>query len=231
MDASYTSDEIYQILEKEIIDLDIKPGQALSENTLCNRFSVSRTPIRSVLQRLQLNGLVTITPYKGTVVTLLDFDIINQIIYQRIAVETMVLRDFVNSCGPMDIEHIRHNINTMHALLAQPSFEINVFYQIDSLLHEIWFRSTRKMYLWECFQKAQCHYSRFRMLDIVEAKNFSEILHEHEEILALVENKNIDAIEPLMKKHLYGGITRLGQLIFTDFKNYFVPTDGMQLEF
>ncbi len=225
METSYTSDEIYQILEKEIIDLDIKPGQNLSEHTLCSRFSVSRTPIRSVLQRLQLNGLVTVTPYKGTVVTLLDFEIINQIIYQRIAVETMVLRDFVNNCDPVDVERIRHNIKTMQALLAEKIFETNSFYEIDSLLHEIWFRSTRKMYLWECFQKAQCHYSRFRMLDIVETKNFIEILHEHQEILALVENKDIDAIEPLMKKHLYGGITRLGHLIFTDFKSYFVSND------
>ncbi len=44
---------IYQILKKEILDLTLKPGQSISEHEICNRFSVSRTPVRTVLQRLQ----------------------------------------------------------------------------------------------------------------------------------------------------------------------------------
>ena len=45
------TDELYHILEDEICTLKILPGEALSENQLCKRFGVSRTPIRSVLQR------------------------------------------------------------------------------------------------------------------------------------------------------------------------------------
>lgn len=44
------TDELYHILEDEICALKILPGEALSENQLCKRFGVSRTPIRSVLQ-------------------------------------------------------------------------------------------------------------------------------------------------------------------------------------
>lgn len=47
------TDELYHILEDEICTLKILPGEALSENQLCKRFGVSRTPIRSVLQRLE----------------------------------------------------------------------------------------------------------------------------------------------------------------------------------
>ena len=60
-------------------------------------------------------------------------------------------------------------------------------------------------------------------MDIVEMKNFEQIIEEHEELLDILERKDTAAIEPLMKKHLYGGITRLGQLIYTEFKDYFVP--------
>ena len=42
------TDELYHILEDEICALKILPGEALSENQLCKRFGVSRTPIRSV---------------------------------------------------------------------------------------------------------------------------------------------------------------------------------------
>ena len=59
------TDELYHILEDEICALKILPGEALSENQLCKRFGVSRTPIRSVLQRLEQNRFVQIIPCKG----------------------------------------------------------------------------------------------------------------------------------------------------------------------
>ena len=215
------SDMIYRTLEKEILDLKIKPGEALSENDLCTRFNVSRTPIRSVLQRLQENDLVTITPYKTTTVTLLDYDIIGQIIYQRVAVESMVLRDFIRICSPLLVEKLRYLIRSSRILL-EGDFETADFYELDSRLHEVWFAETKKHYLWECIQNSQSNYSRFRMLDIVEAKDFGSIVREHEELLDIIVRKDFDAIEPLFVRHLNGGITRLGDQVYTTLKNYFI---------
>lgn len=216
------SDAIYRILEEEIINLTLEPGRVLSENELCGRFGVSRTPIRSVLQRLQENGLVTITPYKGASVTLLDLDSVNQMIYQRLAVETMVLRDFTKICDLFLLEKLRHLVRESRGLILG-EFEPAQFYELDSALHSVWFMETKKNYIWEMIQKTDSNYSRFRMMDIVEMKNFEQIIEEHEELLTILERKDTAAIEPLMKRHLYGGITRLGQLVYTRFKDYFVP--------
>lgn len=223
MSDSYASRDIFRILEHEIITLKIEPGTCLSENTLCARFGVSRSPIRSVLQELRLCGLVTVTPYKGTLVTLMDFDIINQIIYQRMAVETFVLEDFMKTLNLLDLEKIRHNISSIRQLIEGETFDASQFYALDSQLHEIWFTATRKNYLWESIQKSDCHYTRFRMLDIVEIKNFEQIAQEHEAILAALEKGDATAIRPLIQKHLFGGVTRLGSLIFTELKDYFTP--------
>jgi DNA-binding GntR family transcriptional regulator len=176
-----------------------------------------------VLQELRLCGLVTVTPYKGTQVTLMDFDIINQIIYQRMAVESFVLEDFMKILNELDLEKIRHNINSVRALMKSDDFEATQFYEMDSHLHEIWFTATRKEYLWECIQKSDCHYTRFRMLDIVEIKNFKQIMEEHEELLSILKKGDATAIRPMMQKHLFGGVTRLGSLIFTELKDYFTP--------
>lgn len=221
MDNGTSSEEIYRRLEKEIIELKIKPGEAVSEHALCERFGVSRTPVRSVLQRLEENGLVTIEPYKRTQVTLLDYDIINQIIYQRVAVECMVLRDFMSICTPMHIERIRFLISSSRKLISQ-AFESSDFYRLDSALHALWFSETKKPYLWACIQKSQCNYSRFRMLDIVEQHDYESIVSEHQVLLDILIRKDLPAIEPLMIKHLYGGITRLGERIYTDLKEYFI---------
>jgi DNA-binding GntR family transcriptional regulator len=221
MSENYSSRDIFRILEHEIITLKIKPNTLLSENALCARFGVSRSPIRSVLQELRLCGLVTITPYKGTLVTRMDFDIINQIIYQRTAVETFVLEDFIKTLNPLDLEKIRYNLNSMRLLLESKAFDPSQFYALDSQLHEIWFTATRKNYLWESIQKSDCHYTRFRMLDIVEVRNFDQIAEEHEALFKALESGDTAAIRPLMQKHLFGGVTRLGSLIFTELKDYF----------
>ena len=108
MAVQQNTDEIYHILEDEICSLAILPGEALSENQLCKRFGISRTPIRSVLQRLEQNHFVQIIPCKGTIVTTIDPSVVDQIIYQRVAVECMVFRDFVQTCSPMEIIEIEH---------------------------------------------------------------------------------------------------------------------------
>ena len=98
-----SSEGIFRTLKEEILNLTLKPGQAPSENEVCTRFGVSRTPVRSVLQRLQAEGLVDVVPYKGTTVTLLRLDDIEQRIYMRIA-----------SCRdgdlilPAEIQHDKH---------------------------------------------------------------------------------------------------------------------------
>lgn len=107
------TDELYHILEDEICALKILPGEALSENQLCKRFGVSRTPIRSVLQRLEQNRFVQIIPCKGTIVTAIDIGVVDQLIFQRVAVEGMVFRDFVQSCSPMEILAVEHLYNVL----------------------------------------------------------------------------------------------------------------------
>ena len=56
MEQYKTDTEIYEVLEREIIDLTIRPGSSLSENPLCARFGAPRTLIRVVLQKLQEKG-------------------------------------------------------------------------------------------------------------------------------------------------------------------------------
>ena len=142
------TDEIYKTLEGEIIELKILPGEVLSENQLCKRFGVSRTPIRSVLQRLEQNRFVQIIPHRGTIVTPIDLNYANQIIYQRVAVETMVLRDFVRTSTPIQVEQIRYALQLVQqegeARADLEHFDINHFLNVDVAMHALWCQFTGK---------------------------------------------------------------------------------------
>ena len=224
-ESAYIGKEIFDTLEDKILSLKTKPGAILSENQLCERFGVSRSPIRSALQGLQLEGLVIVTPYKGTQVTRMDFSIINQMIYQRMAVETFVIEDFIQAHDELDMEKLRHLHCSMQELIRKKSFDAKSFYQLDGRLHAVWFSAGRKDYLWESIQNSNCNYTRFRMLDIVAVRNFQQIVDEHAAILEAIEKQDRAAVRPLMQQHLFGGVTRLGRLIFTDLKDYFTAPE------
>lgn len=220
----HSSEYIYRTLCGDILSLALKPGQNISENELCDRFSVSRTPVRTALQRLHQSGLVNVIPYRGSVVTLLNFDDIQQMIYMRVAVESKVIRDFMDLCTPILKEKLRYIVRKQTVLIAD-EFEISKFYEMDSQFHNIWFKTTNKERLWKLIQKSQVNYTRFRMLDIVAVQNFKVIIQEHEELFDIICRKDAEAVEPLMQEHLYGGINRLGDRINTEFRDYFQQDD------
>jgi len=224
------TEQIYQTLAGEILRFKRKPGEMISENQLCQRFRVSRTPVRSVLQRLQENGLVQIAPRRGSIVTRLNYDIVDQVIYERVAVETMVLRDFILSCTPADVERVRYALEKMQAAARvydedRAHFEANQFLQTDYAMHEIWYQTTNKRFLWERLSGVQSSYTRFCTLDILEGNNVPDVLEEHTQMVDLIDRRCTEGIEALMRRHLYGGMRRLSGLMFTKYAGYFEPID------
>jgi len=220
-------DDIHQTLEDDIVHLRIPPGATISENSLCERFQVSRTPIRSALQMLQTQRLVEITSRKGTMVTRLHYDLVNQIIYQRVYTEAAILRDFVPSCTPQELMKLRHFLSLMKIerdrYRAGETPDFAQFYAADNAMHEIWYRATRKCYLWEYIDNCKADYRRFCILDMRDGENYEDVYYMHTELLRVVEEQDFAAIEPLMKRHLGSGIERLGTRVYTDLREYFDP--------
>jgi DNA-binding GntR family transcriptional regulator len=63
------TDRAYREIEEAIVTLRLKPGDILSEQMLASATGIGRTPIREALQRLAIEGLVTILPRKGILVS------------------------------------------------------------------------------------------------------------------------------------------------------------------
>ncbi|MGA8259015.1 MAG: GntR family transcriptional regulator [Arenicellales bacterium] len=78
-------ERIYQSLRRQICLLDFAPGEVLREQDLAEQFHVSRTPIRHVLNRLAMDGLVESRQGVGTTVTTIEFKDLLDIYYVRAA--------------------------------------------------------------------------------------------------------------------------------------------------
>lgn len=227
MENGRTTDDIYLVLQNEIISLALKPGEELSENALCRRFGVSRTPIRTVLQRLENKGFVSIAPYKGSFVTLLNYTTIDQNIYARVAIETMVLRDFIHTHSPADREAVHFALAQLEeegarCLAKDPAFNVYRFLDNDLAMHNVFFKAIHKATLANTLELMDASYARFLTLDIDAGNNVPDVLDDHRQMLEIIDTGAVEKIEPLMRRHLYGNMRRLGPRLFTEFRSYFL---------
>ena len=63
------TDAVYEQLKTAIVELRIPPGAPLREAEIAQGLSVSKTPVREALGRLEQDGLVTLNSFRSAVVT------------------------------------------------------------------------------------------------------------------------------------------------------------------
>nr|WP_321404627.1 GntR family transcriptional regulator [uncultured Desulfobacter sp.] len=82
--------EIYNALKDRIIHLDYAPGTILKEQELAAEFGVSRTPLRTVLFRLEWEHLIKILPRTGIFVMELELSTITNVFQARLELEAVI---------------------------------------------------------------------------------------------------------------------------------------------
>jgi DNA-binding GntR family transcriptional regulator len=82
--------DIYNKLRDRIIYLCYEPGHMLKEQELAKEFGVSRTPLRTVLFRLEWEHLVKILPRTGILVMELELNTITNVFQARLELEAVI---------------------------------------------------------------------------------------------------------------------------------------------
>lgn len=223
-DDETTREYIYRALKEDIIYLRLIPGEIISENDISRRFNVSRTPVRDVFSKLQIDNLIEVRPQRGTFVSLIDFEYVKDIIYMRNTVETQIFTELTAVVNREQIGKLKANLEEQKKAIDRiknGASELE-FFEIDSEFHRYAYSLLGRSKLWEVIQQLQVHYTRFRMLDLVKTKDFATLYKEHCKIVELIEKGDRAEIAAMMKEHLYGGINRLSDKIKDEYKGYFV---------
>lgn len=92
MAAVTLKEQAYLKLKELIVQGELKSGDFLTERTLVDMLGMSRTPIRSALERLDAEGLANYTPNKGLIVAEMSIRKAIDLYDYRIALETHVVR-------------------------------------------------------------------------------------------------------------------------------------------
>ncbi len=91
-----TSRAVYEKLKEQILHLELPPGSAISEIETAEKYQISRTPVRDAFKMLEGDGLLEIRPHIGTFVSLIDLNMISDILYMREVLEQAVFRDLTS---------------------------------------------------------------------------------------------------------------------------------------
>ncbi|RDY27335.1 GntR family transcriptional regulator [Romboutsia weinsteinii] len=190
----------YRVLKDNIMSLELKPGDLLSESDLSEKLNISRTPIREVLMRLKNEHLIEVKPQSGTYVSLIDYSLINEAIFMRTTLEKEVLREACNDFPEELFMELEKNLFAQKLLADKEGKEIEI-HNLDKKFHKLIFLGCNKINIWDSIMNISTHYNRMRLLSEMKS-NKKQIIDQHEEMLSIIKNKEIDKIEAYINKHI-----------------------------
>lgn len=125
----------YDEIKRMILSGELAPGGFIAERPLAARFGMSTTPVRSALQRLELEGLLSISPQQGAVVRDFSFREITELYEIRMALEPFVARQIAGRLSPPQVERIHSNLQAQHENLARR--DIGLCVRLDEDFHTL----------------------------------------------------------------------------------------------
>lgn len=99
-------DRIYATLKHRILTCSMLPGSRIIEKELCSEMQVSRTPLREALNRLALEGLVKIVPFRGYAIATLTVESFRELCEVRRLLEPEVAGLAAARATEQDVKHL-----------------------------------------------------------------------------------------------------------------------------
>jgi len=196
--------DILHQLRNEILNLELKPGTILSETVLAERFQLSRTPLRDILKQLAHEGYIHVYPKRGNLISYIDLESVEQIIYLRSTLEKELIKNLASQQSPLPIQGVmklNDILNRQEACIQQEDTH-DTFLQLDDQFHKGLFELAGRVFLWELIQQSNAHYARYRRLHMLQKEKLQAILDEHRSILDCMTERRIEPIDELVIHHL-----------------------------
>ena len=199
--------EICQDLSEKIIHLTYMPGEVLSEHELAARFGATRHTIRKALAVLQQKRLIEVYPQRGTYVTLLDIDQVKNIMFLRAAAEIQAANLLMDQEDTVIAENCRImetciQSQKMAMQEAEDGQLTEAFETSDAQFHAQLFRAVGRETACHMLDDEMNLFYRWRNLELRLNDRLPEIIHQHEELLQMLKNREREGFRQLMNQHI-----------------------------
>lgn len=212
---------IYRVIKENIMTLNLKPGECISEIDLANLLNVSRTPIREAIVRLSEEKLIDVFPQKGSFISKIDLGLVDEAVFLRLLCEKKLFELLcIEKNTDTLIKELEKNL-AYQKLTIEFDEDLHKFFDLDNQFHSLIFDYFNKKNIWKSIKRLSTHYDRLRLIDALEKPNAIQTLKQHELILKLIKEKNENELYKLISEHL-SKFKSIIDLYLKKFPEYFV---------
>jgi DNA-binding GntR family transcriptional regulator len=196
------ADEVYASIKREIAEFRLVPGDMFSEHELCERLSVSRTPVRQALIRLQMEGHVEVLFRRGWRVLPFDFKLFEQLYELRMVLESAAVQRLCADAPGVDRAVLDAMVKIWLIPVSQRSEDAAQVAAWDEEFHCALVAAAGNTEMVRVHREVTERIRIIRRLDFTKASRIEATYEEHGKILRAVRAKRADQATMLLNAHI-----------------------------
>ncbi len=209
-DTQTLRERVYQHLKQEILENRIPPGAVLQEVPLAESLGVSRGPIREAMSTLAAEGLLTITPRRGAVVTELTKHGFQEAYQLREALEALSVRLAVPRMSDAELESLDGPLAEM--VRCAEALDGTGFFEANRAFHGVFIDGSRNSMLVEAYNRLIGQMAPYRGPSALLRGNLEQSIAEHRGIREAARARDVDRAVALVIDHIRVPQRRLEEL-------------------
>ena len=193
-------EETVSRLRALIIEGSLRPGSRIDERELCQRFGISRTPLREALKVLASEGLVELLPHRGSRVTRLSATELRDAFEIVASLEALAGELACRRITDAQIDEIA----AVHARMEEHyrRGELTEYFACNQSIHEAINRAAGNAQLTEMYALVSNRVRRARYMANHSPERWADAMREHVEILDALRRRDAVRCGRLLREHL-----------------------------
>lgn len=194
-----TVENICQRLWLAIAERRLRPGTRLKEEELCEIFTASRARVRQALSRLETEGLVTLVPNRGALVSEPSIEEARDVFFARRTIEGRLVDRLCDTVTPEALTKLRAHLEEerkAHAR-ADTTASIHLSGGFHLLIAELAGSRYLTKVLRELISRTSLIIAAYQTRESADCGP-----EEHEEIIRMIEARDMEGAKRTMDAHL-----------------------------
>lgn len=198
----YLHDEVVARLREIILAGDLEPGARINEIELCERFGISRTPLREAIKILATEGLLDLLPNRGARVARLSEAEIEDMVEVVAGLEATAADLACRRIGTAEIDAIESKHRAMVAAFErgdEPAYFVR-----NREIHDAIMQAARNSALTAIYSNVSGRIQRTRYSAHKTPDQWRRAVDEHERMIGLLRARDSEGLSLLMREHIRG---------------------------
>lgn len=193
-------ESLYESIREDILTRKYMNGSRLTEQSICDRYSVSRTPVREAMSRLESEGLIRFEKNRGAFICGFTEADVRDLIELRRSAELVGIARAVISATKQDLSELDEIFEFMEFYTDKD--DIDKMTNINQAFHKMIYHATHNRYLERQLDQYQLYIDELCPENCFAKGYLRDVLTEHRAIYDAIKKRDVQAGRKAVLAHL-----------------------------